>query len=102
MSRPRPDESGREALERGGFSDGRTEFTVRASSSDAPDSFQVFADGNRADIVLIVSGLNTGTLHATWGAKWRAATPEWKVWMEDAAFKVFYTGHRIGVRFCDG
>jgi len=102
MSRPRPGESGREALERGGFSDGRGEFTVRASSSVAPDSFQVYAGEGHADIVLIVSGLNTGHLHATWGAKWRACTPEWKVWFEDAAFKVFYTGHGIGVRFCDG
>ncbi|WP_335989004.1 hypothetical protein [Glycomyces sp. MUSA5-2] len=102
MGGPKPDESGREALERGGFSDGRTEFKVRASSSIAPDSFQVYAMGNPVDIVLIVSGLNSGHLHATWGAKWRAATPEWKVWLEDAAFKVFYTGRGIGVRFCDG
>lgn len=102
MSGPKSGESGRAALERGGFSDGRTEFKVRASSSVAPDSFQVHTEGNPVDIVLIVSGLNTGHLHATWGGKWRGATPEWKVWFEDAAFKVFYTGRGIGVRFCDG
>ncbi|GAA1661294.1 hypothetical protein GCM10009830_03060 [Glycomyces endophyticus] len=97
-------------LERGRFSDGHTDYTVRASSAVAPDSFQVFADGNAADIVLIVSGINSGHLHATWGAAWRAFAPDWKVWVEDAAFKVFYTGHRIekrhgggdGVRFCEG
>jgi hypothetical protein len=98
-------------LERGQLSDGHTEFTVRASSADAPDSFQVSANGNRADLVLIVSGLISGHLHATWGKGWRAFNPEWKVWVEDAAFKVFYTGHYIAdrpgsgtgsVRFCNG
>jgi hypothetical protein len=82
---------------------------VRASSAVSPDAFQVSADEDREDIV-IVSGLNSGDLHATWGPGWRAFTPEWKVWVEDAAFKVFYTGHYIAsrpnpdgaVRFCDG
>ncbi|MCC3762905.1 hypothetical protein K3N28_07445 [Glycomyces sp. TRM65418] len=82
-------------LERGRFTDGHTDFTVRASTIDAPDSFQVSADDNLADIVLIVSGLNSGDLHATWGQGWRAFNPEWKVWVEDVAFKVFYTGHHI-------
>ncbi|SDL19335.1 hypothetical protein SAMN05216298_2989 [Glycomyces sambucus] len=95
-------------LERGRFSDGHTDFTVRASSVDAPDSFQVSAEGNPADIVLIVSGINSGRLHATWGQGWRSFAPDWKVWVEDAAFKVFYNGVTIGdrrqgkVRFCDG
>ena len=99
-------------LERGRFSDGHTDFTVCASSAAAPDSFQVFANRNRADIVLIVSGLNSGNLHATWGQGWRTFTPEWKVWVEDAAFTVFYNGHQIGnrpnegglgtVKSCDG
>jgi hypothetical protein len=98
-------------LERGQFSDGHTEFTVRASSADAPDSFQVSANGNHADLVLIVSGLISGQLHATWGRGWRIFNPEWKAWVEDAAFKVFYTGHHIAdrpgpgtgsVHFCNG
>lgn len=97
-------------LERGRFTDGHTDFTVRASSATAPDSFQVFANRNPADITLIVSGINTGHLHATWGQVWRAFAPDWKVWIEDAAFRVFYTGHAIDrrgdsdgpmeVRFC--
>jgi hypothetical protein len=104
--------SPRDPLERGRFTDGHTDFTVRASSASAPDSFQVFANRNPADITLIVSGINTGHLHATWGREWRAYSPDWKVWIEDAAFKVFYTGHFIDsrgafgdsgkVRFCDG
>ncbi|SDE53286.1 hypothetical protein [Glycomyces harbinensis] len=99
-------------LERGRFNDGHTDFTVCASSANAPDSFQVFANQIRADIVLIVSGLNSGHLHATWGQGWRTFTPEWKIWVEDAAFKVFYNGHHIDnrpedggpgtVKFCNG
>ncbi|MCD0445650.1 hypothetical protein LO763_18755 [Glycomyces sp. A-F 0318] len=101
-------------LVRGTFSDGHSSFTVRASSAASPDSFQVAASGNPADLVLIVSGLNTGHLHATWGSGWRAFAPDWKVWIEDAAFKVFYNGHTIdnrsnpgplgsgSVRHCDG
>jgi hypothetical protein len=99
-------------LERGRFSDGHTAFTVRASSAVAPDSFQVFATGNPADVVMIVSGLTSGHLHATWGQGWRTFAPEWKVWLEDAAFKVFYNGHALDrrdesggpatARHCDG
>ena len=85
-------------LERGHFSDGHTNFTVWASSQNAPDSFQVSADGNRADLVLIVSGLNSGNLHATWGQGWRTFNPDWTVWIEDAAVKVFYTGNHIDHR----
>jgi len=99
-------------LERGRFTDGHTDFTVCASSLTAPDSFQVYTTQYRADIVLIVSGLNSGNLHATWGQGWRAFAPDWKARVEDAAFKVFYTGHHITnrpneggpgpVRFCNG
>ncbi|MCC3763182.1 hypothetical protein K3N28_08875 [Glycomyces sp. TRM65418] len=101
----------RDSLVRGDFSDGHTDFTVRASSSHAPDSFQVSANRNPADLVLIVSGLNSGNLHATWGDEWRAFAPDWKVWVEDAAFEVFYNGdladtRRDGgpgpVKFCNG
>ncbi|MDA1358638.1 hypothetical protein O1R50_03335 [Glycomyces luteolus] len=96
-------------LLRGRFTDGYTDFSVRASSADMPDSFQVYVSGNHADLVLIVSGLISGYRHATWGDGWRAYTPEWKAWAEDTAFKVFSGGRveptskRAGsVRFCDG
>jgi hypothetical protein len=75
----------------------------------APDSFQVSATQNPADLVLIVSGINSGHLHATWGQGWRTLAPDWKMWVEEAAFKVFYSGHCIdnrngggAVRFCSG
>jgi hypothetical protein len=95
------------ALVRGTFTWSRWEFTVRASSAEAPDSFQVFANGNPADIVLIVSGITGGNLHATWGDGWRAYDAEWKRRFRDHAFLVFYNGTqapaaRRGERFCDG
>ena len=91
-------------LLRGRFNDGSNEFCVRASSVDAPDSFQVFVPGERTDIVMIVSGINSGHLHATWGEVWRSYSPEWKVWLEDTAFKVFYkvTTRPWDSRYCDG
>lgn len=87
-------------LVRGGFTDGRREFTVCASGPVAPDSFQVFANGNRADIVMIVSGLNSGDLHATWGDEWRASTAEWREWARTCAFHVFENGSLIPASDC--
>lgn len=95
-------------LVRGTFTDKQTNFTVWTSSVPAPDSFQVAVTDNPADLVLVVSGVNSGHLHATWGQEWRAFVPEWKAWVQDAAFKVFYNGHADDrpnpgkVRFCDG
>lgn len=96
------------SLDRGHFSDGPRFFTVRASGPVAPDSFQVFANGHQADVVLVVSGLNTGRLHATWGDDWRTASAAWKNWARDQAFLAFYSGQDIGcpapgqVRYCNG
>lgn len=92
-------------LERGRFADGGHRFTVCASSAVVPDSFQVYADGNRADLVVIVSGLNTGDLHATWGDEWRSRSAAWKEWARSTAFHVFYNGSHSdpgAARFCDG
>lgn len=76
----------------GRFSDRQRQFTVRASSADAPDSFQVYSGGDPADIVVIVSGLASWNLRATWGDGWRSAGAEWKSWCKDQAFMVFYNG----------
>jgi hypothetical protein len=97
-------------LERGRFSDGRRVFTVRASSADAPDSFQVYTEGNPADIVMVVSGIISRNLKATWGDDWRSSSVEWRDWAKDEAFRVFYNGTESGghgpiprrIRFCDG
>jgi hypothetical protein len=61
-------------LVRGAFSDDYRTYRVRASCADAPDSFQVLT-GNGEDIVLIVSGLNSGDLKATWGRSGAPSSP---------------------------
>jgi hypothetical protein len=108
MSDPKPSgETEADSLEQGAFHDDFRTYKVRASSVDAPDSFQVYT-GPSEDIVLIVSGLNSGDLKATWGPFWRASKPQWKAWLEDSAFRAFYSGRRVvtsaptSVRFCDG
>ncbi|MDA1383962.1 MULTISPECIES: hypothetical protein [Glycomyces] len=96
-----------DSFERGAFHDDYRSYKVRASSADAPDSFQVVT-GASEDIVLIVSGLNSGNLKATWGPFWRSFKPNWKIWVEDSAFRVFYSGRTAlpstppMVKFCDG
>lgn len=90
---PKPD-----PLSRGGFTDGVNEFWVYASSPVAPDSLQVCANGNRADLVLIVSGVNTGWVHATWGDEWRTRPPEWRDWLKRCAEHVFDNGSLLKER----
>lgn len=84
-------------LERGEFRDSLRTYRVRVSSSDAPDSFQVYT-GQREDIVLIVSGMNSGDLKATWGPGWREAEEEWRVWVEECAFSLVIVGGHVGER----
>ncbi|SDD74682.1 hypothetical protein [Glycomyces harbinensis] len=96
------------SLDRGTFRDEYRSYTVRASSVDAPDSFQVITGAQGDDVVLVVSGLNSGALKATWGRFWRGLKPQTKIWIEEQAFRAFYSGHHIfdpapgTVRFCDG
>ncbi|MCD0442258.1 hypothetical protein LO763_01285 [Glycomyces sp. A-F 0318] len=85
------------SLERGAFHDDLRQYKVRVSSADAPDSFQV-TTGEREDLVLVISGLNSGDLKATWGPFWRSHKPSWKIWVEESAFRVFYSGCRLGSR----
>jgi hypothetical protein len=90
-------------LVRGTFRDNYRSYTVRASSAVAPDSFQVIA-GGREDVVLVVSGLNSGDLKATWGQYWRRLKPQDKIWLEEQAFRIFYRPGLADakVRFCGG
>lgn len=90
--KPKPDRNkpDRDPLERGQFSDGSRTFTVRASSADAPDSFLVHTKGNPSDVILAVSGLHTGSLYGTWNEEWRSASPEWREWLRNNAFKAFH------------
>ncbi|MBO3731340.1 hypothetical protein [Glycomyces niveus] len=102
---PNPD-----LLVRGGFTDEVDGFWVYALSAASPDAFQVCANGNQADIVLIVSGLHSGLIHATWGEGWRSRSVEWREWAKGCAMHVFANGSLLKepqtgarkVRFCDG
>ncbi|MEV3939057.1 hypothetical protein AB0K52_24165 [Glycomyces sp. NPDC049804] len=95
------------ALVRGTFHDDLRDYTVRTSTAHAPDSFQVVT-GEHEDIVLVVSGLNSGNYKTTWGPFWRSFKPTWKIWVEEAAMRVFNRGRtRIEnapatVRWCNG
>lgn len=81
------------ALVRGTFHDDLRDYRVRASSVHAPDSFQVVT-GDHEDIVLVVSGLNSGSLKTTWGPFWRSFKPTWKIWVEESALRVFHRGRQ--------
>ncbi|RRS01610.1 hypothetical protein [Glycomyces terrestris] len=89
---------------RGTFEDEYRTYTVQASSAVAPDSFQVLTGPRNDDVVLVVSGLNSGDLKATWGSYWSRLKPHAKIWVEEQAFRIFYRA-RISAeaaRFCDG
>lgn len=97
-------------VRRGSFSDGAgSTFHVFASSADAPGALFVHYESNRADAVLIVTGLSSGNLHASWGPRWRAAARPWQRWCQGAALHVFYNGGEAApatatgrARVCDG
>lgn len=79
------------SLTRGTFADQYRTYTVRASGPVAPDSFQVTTGPSGDDVVLVVSGLNSGDLKARWGRFWSGLKPHAKVWIEDQAFRAFYS-----------
>ncbi|THV23603.1 hypothetical protein [Glycomyces paridis] len=84
----------RNALERGTFRDDYRTYTVRASSASAPDSFQVLTGERKDDVVLVVSGLNSGELKATWGPFWNGLKSNAKIWIEEQAFRTVYSVRR--------
>jgi hypothetical protein len=95
------------ALVRGTFHDDLRDYKVRASSTHAPDSFQVIT-GEHEDIVLVVSGLNSGNYRTTWGPFWRSFKPAWKIWVEEASLRVFHRGRKpiesapTSAKWCNG
>ncbi|WP_157975217.1 hypothetical protein [Glycomyces dulcitolivorans] len=93
------------SLDRGTFQDDYRSYTVRASSAVAPDSFQVITGVQQNDVVLVISGLNSGDLKATWGRFWNGLKPHAKVWLEEQAFRIFYRDRLDSAKFfrhCDG
>ncbi|THV26415.1 hypothetical protein [Glycomyces paridis] len=97
-------------VERGRFTDGVDWFSVCAAPAEcAPESFRVYQQQSGGDLVLIVSGINSENLRASWGEAWRSQSPEWHEWMQVKGFTVFYTGKAelpdryIGrARVCEG
>lgn len=82
--------NGGAAQVRGSFHDDYRTYRVKAANAAAPDSFEVVTGDRGDDIVLLVSGLNSGELKATWGPFWRSFKPTWKIWVEESAFRVFH------------
>jgi hypothetical protein len=65
----------------------------------------VHLTGQSREVVLVISGLSTRDLRATWGPQWRTASETWRDWFEATAFMVFYNGQRPPrgkVRVCNG
>ncbi|MEU6858876.1 hypothetical protein AB0B28_08395 [Glycomyces sp. NPDC046736] len=94
----------RNPLYRGTFHDEYRSYSVRASNATAPDSFQVLTGERGDDVVLVVSGLNSGDLKGTWGRYWSGLKPQSKIWIEEQAFRAFYSQRRTvaSARFCNG
>jgi hypothetical protein len=53
-------------VERGTFHDDYRTYRVRVPNAEAPDSFEALT-GKGEDVVLLVSGINSAELKATWG-----------------------------------
>ena len=57
--------------ERGMFSDGIDRFSGCASPAlSVPGSFRVYLGRRGGDLVLVVSGISSEDLKASWGEKW--------------------------------
>lgn len=78
-------------VRRGSFVKDGLWFDVFASSAVAPEAMYVFQSGDRSTIALVVSGLNSGDLKASWGAGWDAYSPEWREDFEEQAYRAYVT-----------
>lgn len=76
-------------VQRGSFTkDGRT-FDVYASSAHAPDTMRVYPADAHGSIVLIVSGLNSRNMKASWGLPWRDFAEAWRDDFEERAYRAY-------------
>ncbi|PRY62486.1 MULTISPECIES: hypothetical protein [Glycomyces] len=85
-------------VQRGSFDKDGTRFDVCASSAMAPEAMRVYQAGDRSVIALVVSGLNSGELKASWGSGWGAYPEEWRDDFEERAYRAYVSR----VRFCNG
>lgn len=98
-------------VQRGSFAkDGRT-FDVYASSAHAPDTMRVYPADAHGSIVLIVSGLNSRSMKASWGLPWRGFAEEWRDDFEERAYRAYVSRANVQrptvratatVRVCEG
>lgn len=76
-------------VRRGSFVKDGSLFEVCASSANAPEAMRVYPEGDRSRIALVVSGLNSGDLKASWGAGWADYPQEWREDFEDSAYRTY-------------
>lgn len=77
-------------VRRGDFDFYGEAFEVFASSADAPESMRVYPTGGAHDaLVLVVSGLNSGDLKASWGKPWSERSEEWRDSFEERAYRAY-------------
>jgi hypothetical protein len=98
-------------VRRGSFAKDGLWFDVCASSAVAPEAMRVYQSGDRSTIALVVSGLNSGDLKASWGAGWDAYPREWRDDFEELAYRAYVSrdarprptprSNRV-VRVCNG
>lgn len=87
---PRPVEHAE--LEYGRFTDGRTAFAVRQTTS-VPDTVRVHAIGTHASAywTLVLTNVGRGkAAQATWCGEWAGRSPAWKALALRHAFALFY------------
>lgn len=98
-------------VRRGSFDFNGAEFEVFASSADAPESMRVYPVGRHDSLVLVVSGLNSGDLKASWGMPWSEHPQEWRDSFEERSYRTYInrgadTGPTVRatakVRVCNG
>ncbi|MEU6247623.1 hypothetical protein [Glycomyces sp. NPDC047010] len=85
-------------VQRGTFDKDGSRFDVCASSALAPEAMRVYQAGDRSVIALVVSGLNSGDLKASWGAGWGDYPLEWRDDFEERAYRAYVSR----VRVCNG
>jgi hypothetical protein len=85
-------------VRRGSFDMDGSLFDVCASSAFAPEAMRVYPAGDRSVIALVVSGLNSGELKASWGSGWGAYPEEWRDDFEERAYRAYVSR----VRVCNG
>jgi hypothetical protein len=76
-------------VQRGSFIKDERMFNIYASSAHAPDTMRVYPADAYGSIVLIMSGLNSRNMKASWGLPWRGFAEEWRDDFEERAYRAY-------------